>query len=435
MEIEKLYQEYLLSDGICIDSRIIKPNQIFFALPGSKVNGNAYAIQALKSGARLAIVEDKVLAESDLNCCFTDSSLLLLQALAKEYRRHLNIPIIGITGSVGKTTTKELITSLLSSTFKVIATEGNLNNHLGVPMTVLSIKKETEIAIIEMGANHIGEIAELCDICQPSHGIITKVGKAHLEGFGSLEGVIIAKSDLYRYLRDHSGTAFINDEDELLMAMSKGFEMNQILVSNTIMSSLVSSDPFLHLNIIYNEKSFDIHTQLPGIYNYENVCLALAVGVYFKIEIEKSIVALDGFKQMSNRSQHINHLSNEYILDAYNANPVSMAAAIQSFHSWKTNKQKILVLGEMKELGETRLKEHQKIIDLVNTYSWHSICLVGSSFSEIGKDKDHLYFKDVTELKSWYDGQIFSNTAFLIKASRGMTLEKMMNSITPGSTH
>ncbi|MEP7321024.1 MAG: UDP-N-acetylmuramoyl-tripeptide--D-alanyl-D-alanine ligase [Saprospiraceae bacterium] len=435
MDIDKLYQEYLLSDGICIDSRIIKSNQIFFALPGSRVNGNAYAIQALDAGARLAIVEDKELVNNEPKCRYTDSSLLLLQALAKEHRSHLNIPVIGITGSVGKTTTKELITNLLSSAFKVIATEGNLNNHLGVPMTVLSIKKDTEIAIIEMGANHIGEIAELCDICQPNHGIITKIGKAHLEGFGSLEGVIIAKSDLYRYIRDHSGVAFINDQDELLMAVSKGFEMNKIFVRDILRSSLVSSDPFLHLNIELHGKSLDVHTRLPGMYNYENVCLALSVGVYFKIDVDKLIALLADFKQMSNRSQHLNHLSNEYILDAYNANPVSMAAAIQSFHSWNTTKKKILVLGEMKELGDARLKEHQKIIDLVNAYSWHSICLVGPSFSEIGTDKDHLYFRDVTELKSWYDGQVFSDTAFLIKASRGMTLEKMMSGFTPDSTH
>lgn len=435
MDLDRLYLEFLQSDGVCIDSRALKPNQIFFALPGNHVNGNEYAIDALNSGARLAIVEDLKLTEENKRCVYAASSLQLLQQLATHHRNQFEIPVIGITGSVGKTTTKELIASILSTRYRIIATQGNLNNHIGVPLTVLNIKKNTELAIIEMGANHIGEIAELCAISRPTHGLITRIGKAHLEGFGSLEGVIIAKSDLYRFLRDHTGTAFIQDSDELVLAVSKGFEMHKVFVQQHVKGSILESDPFLRIEVRTSGESFLIDTRLPGKYNFDNIIMGIAVGIYFEVPPDQIRQAIESYTLSSNRSQHIYYQTNEFILDAYNANPLSMAEAIKSFHSWKTNKKKILVLGEMKELGDSRLSEHQKVIDLIDQYAWGDVCLVGPSFLETGRNRGYLFFNDVNALKSWYLNLEFTDTAFLIKASRSMTLEKMIDHINPGSGH
>jgi UDP-N-acetylmuramoyl-tripeptide--D-alanyl-D-alanine ligase len=435
MDLDQLYLEFLQSDGVSIDSRILKPNQLFFALPGSQVNGNAFALAALKAGARLAIVEDPALAGANDRCIYASSSLGLLQALAKHHREQFKIPVIGITGSVGKTTTKELIASILSTRYHTVATQGNLNNHIGVPLTILNINKNTELAIIEMGANHIGEIAELCEICQPTHGLITRIGKAHLEGFGSLEGVIIAKSDLYRYLRDHAGMVFVQDSDDLVLAVSKGFEMNKIFVQQMVKGSILQSDPFLQLEVVVSGESFLIQTKLPGQYNFDNIMMGIAVGIYFEVPFSLIRKAIESYALSSNRSQHIYSGTNEFILDAYNANPLSMAEAIKSFQSWNTNKKKILVLGEMKELGDSRLAEHQKILELIDEYPWDKICLVGPSFPEAGADQDYIFFNDVDALKTWYLKQDFKDTAFLIKASRSMALEKMIDHINPGSGH
>lgn len=435
MDIIELYQEFLLSDGICIDSRKLKHNQIFIALPGSKVNGHEYALAAILSGARLALVEDKQLTTLDKRCIYTHSTIIILQSLAKHHRAQLKIPIIGITGSVGKTTTKELVSKVLASKYNVTSTQGNLNNHIGVPLSILSINEKTEMAMIEMGANHIGEIAELCDIAQPTHGLITRIGKAHLEGFGNLDGVIKAKSELYQYLTDHQGTAFVNDEDELLMQVIAAFEMNKICIHQKIKGTILSSDPFLRLNIEIEGKSLLLNMNLPGKYNFDNILMAIAVGHYFNIDPDKIKSSLESYIQGANRSQHIHHSTNEYILDAYNANPLSMSEAIKSFQAWNTNKKKILILGEMKELGESREPEHQKIIDLINQFHWDRICLVGPSFNALGKDKDHLYFNDVQALKLWYNNNTFNDTVFLIKGSRSLTLEKMMDHLIPDSAH
>lgn len=436
MDISALYQEYLDSSGVCMDTRVIIKDQIFFALPGTQVDGGAYAAQAIQLGAKVALVEDLKFEDLKNRIFYVPSVLKCLQALATWHRKQLQIPILGITGSVAKTTTKELIQAVLQSTYKVKATSGNLNNHIGVPLSILSIRKDTEIAIIEMGANHIGEIEELCQIAQPTHGLITRIGKAHLEGFGSLEGVIIAKSDLYRFLARHQGMAFINDQDELLIHVSKGFKMIKKYYADFVTTDLLSSDPYLKLRFKFKNASIEVQTQMPGLYNVSNFSAAAAIGAYFDVSVQNIQSTLQSYQSTSNRSQWLPIDSNEFIMDAYNANPLSMSEAILSFSTLPTRNKKVLILGEMKELGDTSAAEHQNIHALLSRFDWNIVCLVGSAFKKSREPKsNYFYFDDVHELKRWYDQQYFDHTTFLIKASRSMYLEKLFDQANSGSAH
>ncbi len=437
MSIEEIYRHFLSSNGVSIDSRTIQQNQIFFALGGSRVAGHTFANDAITKKARLAIVDSGYSKDTN-GIVVVKSALETLQRLAAYHRDRLSIPLLGITGSVGKTTTKELIHSVLSTHYKTYCTQGNLNNHIGVPLSVLAIQQDMELAIIEMGANHIGEIESLCEIARPTHGLITKIGKAHLEGFGSLEGVIIAKSELYRFLQKNNGTAFVNEQDELLLAVSEGFEMKKIYIHAKLNTELIESDPFLSLRIQQPEVTESIlNTRIPGKYNLPNIEAAICIGDYFKVPMDKIMLGLESFESKSNRSQLVNYQGNTYLLDAYNANPVSMQASIKSFADLATSNKKVLILGEMRELGKDSTKEHQYIIDLINTYKWDQVILVGSHFSALTGIPDFFYFKEITELAVWFENQKFTDTVFLIKGSRGVALEKLFKQqvVNPGSSH
>ncbi len=427
MEMDNLYQEFLKSDGVSIDSRTIKPNQIFFALPGTKNDGSDFAHEALDKGARLVILQNKPLKDH-VKFIQVKSVIETLQALASSHRDHLTIPVIGITGSVGKTTTKELIATVLGAQFNAFFTLGNLNNHIGVPISILSIQPEHQIAIIEMGANHIGEIADLCAIAKPTFGLITRIGKAHIEGFGSLEGVIIAKSDLYRYIRDHHGTVFIDVQDPMIFNVSKGFDMEKINIHQAFQYKLISAQPNIILDLKDESEWIRLTTLIPGDYNLSNILMALAVGKYFTIPLQKMTDALSRYENKSNRSQLISLGTNQILLDAYNANPTSMMAAIESFAAWNTaGNQKIVMLGDMKEMGTEALAEHQKIHDLLLQKTFDQVCLIGTTFSQTKSLNDRfMYFENVDALRAWYQQQSFQHSYILIKASRGMTLEKVL---------
>ncbi len=435
MNIPDLYTEYLISTGVCIDTRILKAGQIFFALSGSKVDGSTYARKAIDQGARLAIVENASLEDQDTKIIYVPSVTAVLQDLARWHRSQIHIPVIAITGSVAKTTTKELIHAVLSTQYNVTATLGNLNNHLGVPLSILSISSSTEIAVIEMGANHIGEIKLLCDIAQPTHGLITKIGKAHLEGFGSLEGIIIAKSDLYRHIQESKGVAFINEEDPLLLDVSRGFDMQKVYYQDQIKSSLIQAEPYLQLQMKTTGASIDVKTQLPGQYNQINFLAAAAIGTYFNIALSNIQKALQSYQSAMNRSQLISVDTNLFIMDAYNANPLSMSAAIESFAASTEINQKVLILGEMKELGLSKIQEHQDIVALIQRYEWYKVCLVGSAFLESGEHEQFLYFQDVLDLKKWFDLQSFTRTTFLVKGSRSMELERLVPELSHDLKH
>jgi UDP-N-acetylmuramoyl-tripeptide--D-alanyl-D-alanine ligase len=437
MLIEEIYQQFIECDGVSIDSRTIQPNQIFFALGGSPAAGLIHAEDAVSKGARLAIVGGPNFSK-DSRILLTDSPLKTLQQLADCHRSKLSIPVLGITGSVGKTTTKELIYSVLATHFRTFCTKGNLNNHIGVPLSILGISPDTEIAIIEMGANHIGEIEALCEIAKPTHGLITTIGKAHLEGFGSLEGVMIAKSELYRFLQKNKGTAFINDEDSLLMAVSSGFEMEKIFIHDQFISGLEAADPFLTVRIKRKgEAETIINTRIPGKYNLANIDAAICIGNYFMVPVEKIKLGLESYESKSNRSQLLNYGGNSYLMDAYNANPLSMEAAIRSFGDLVTRDKKVLILGEMRELGHDSAKEHRQIKELISGYEWERVILVGPQFSVIPAKPGFYYFDDVTDLAAWFEKQEFKDTVFLVKGSRGVALEKLFitQTVNPGSSH
>jgi UDP-N-acetylmuramoyl-tripeptide--D-alanyl-D-alanine ligase len=437
MDLSALYKEFLLSDGISIDTRSLKQNQLFFALPGEKVNGNQFAIKAIENGARLSIVSDLDLIAQNSQCVYFEDTLNALQELAKIHRKTIHIPIIGITGSVAKTTTKELISCVLSARYNTYATFGNLNNQIGVPLSILGIPKATEIAVIEMGANHIGEIAELCNIAMPDYGLITRIGHAHLEGFGSLEGVIVAKSDLYRYIRDNGGIAFINDQDPILRALSKGFVMNKIFIHEGLESTIIKSDPELEIEVKYKGTSVCFKTHIPGLYNLENIVASISVGLFFKVELDKIANAITSYFPKANRSEWIVLGTNDILMDAYNANPTSMKEAIKSFAAYKTHKKKILLLGEMKEMGDDLNWAHNEVLEMVREYksAWHAVCLVGHGFIEVNKGKDFIEFENVFQAKDWFDNANFEQSAILVKGSRSMTMEKIIGNTRSDSAH
>ena len=431
MDIHDLYAIYQQFPSVETDTRKLKPNDIFFALKGNNFNGNHFVKQALQAGASFAVIDDKdveILGKTIL----VKDVLQTLQELANFHRKQFNtlpagrqVPFLAITGSNGKTTTKELIHAVLSSSYQTYTTEGNLNNHIGVPLTILKIRNDAEIAVLEMGANHIGEIASYCKIAQPTHGIITNCGKAHLEGFGSLEGVKKAKGELFDHLRTSRGTAFVMWYYDYLRTMSNG--IHEIISYGSRNASIegwvLKNEPFLEIGIQHSKVLASIKTQLIGEYNFPNVLAAVTVGKYFKVPEEKIKSAIENYVSANNRSQMIEKGSNKIILDAYNANPGSMVSAIQNFAKIK-NDNKVLMLGAMAELGKESLHEHKLIINLIGEYKWKDVVLVGGDFLKI--NHPYLKFETTEKANAWFRKQDFKNSFILIKGSRTIGMEKVI---------
>jgi len=420
MTIKEIHQIFLESAGVCTDTRSLQKNQLFFALKGDNFNGNKYAKQALENGASYAIIDE---AEFDTtNTILVKDVLSTLQELAAFHRDYLGIPIIAITGSNGKTTTKELLNAVLSTTFKTYATPGNLNNHIGVPLSLLAITKEHELAIIEMGANHKKEIESYCQWAKPNYGLIGNIGKAHLEGFGSIQGIIESKSELYDAVEQNNGTIFYNLDDEVITSQSKKVSKRLSYgAKNADYSySIDASQTFVAV------KFDDLHVQshLIGTYNGVNMGAAIAVGKYFKVSNENIKEALENYIPANNRSQIIDYKGNQVILDAYNANPTSMQAALESFSKIATN-PKIVFLGDMFEVGNSSSEEHLKVIDLLSKLNFDKAILVGKHFYEHKNDTFH-FFETTAEAKKWLEQQEFKNYTILIKGSRGMKMESLI---------
>jgi len=415
MKTEQLYLLYSKHFLVDTDTRTIRKNTLFFALKGAHFNGNQFAEEALSRGASYAIVDEEKYAQTP-RVLVVENVLVCLQQLANYHRKQLNIPIIALTGSNGKTTTKELINAVLSQKFKTTATLGNLNNHIGVPLTLLSMNTRTEIGIVEMGANHAQEISFLATIAEPDFGYITNFGKAHLEGFGSIQGVINAKSELYDYLSKDHKTAFVNPNDALQLERTKN--INRVLFNSDELQFL-EVNPFVKLRF----KNRTIQSNLIGKYNDTNLSAAITIGQYFKVPDDAIIAAIEQYAPQNNRSQMIRSKENTLILDAYNANPTSMEAALQSFHLLKES-SKAVILGDMFELGENSVEEHQAIADLAAKLHFNQVYLVGAHFYGI-KTKSH-QFKTFDDFKNFLIAHPPKQQTFLIKGSRGMSLERLL---------
>ncbi|MEY3119026.1 MAG: hypothetical protein RIT30_959 [Bacteroidota bacterium] len=422
-----LYEIFKKSSGVQTDTRKLKLGDIYFALKGPNFNGNIFALAALEAGASFAIVDeniphseavdDRILQVADV--------LTTLQDLAKHHRQQFDIPFIAITGSNGKTTTKELIAAVLSSHFKTYTTIGNLNNHIGVPLTLLSIQADAQMAVIEMGANHLHEIQSYCQYAMPNYGMITNCGKAHLEGFGSEEGVKKGKGELFDYIKEHKGAAFVMNDYDYLNNMSAGIE-NIITYGNTL--GALQGQPQTNnglLQVVFTKGTLldKIQTQLVGDYNLPNVLAAVCIGQYFKVPMDKIKTAIENYAPSNSRSQLTTWKNNQIILDAYNANPSSMKVAVDNFAKLAAE-NKIICLGGMKELGEATFNEHQALIDQLKQSSWTKVVLVGNEF----KDCTHPYqfFESVTAAKKWLKDQNFVHHTILIKGSRGIQMEQLI---------
>ena len=431
MQIAELYKIYQQFSSIETDTRKIKEGDLFFALKGPNFNGNQFAKQALASGAAYAIVDEEITEPGNRTIRVNDV-LKTLQELALYHRRQFilpvaekQVPFIAVTGSNGKTTSKELIHAVLSSTFKTYTTEGNLNNHIGIPLTILKIKEDAEIAIIEMGANHQKEIEGYCTYTMPTHGVITNCGKAHLDGFGGEEGIRKGKGELFDYLRLHNGTAFVMWDYDYLQDMSAGIK--EVITYGThdagVTGNVKTSSTLLEVTISSAKGLDSIKTNLVGDYNLPNVLLAVAIGKYFKIPDEKIKWALENYVPSNSRSQLIEKDSNKIVLDAYNANPTSMKAAVENFVKMEGS-DKVLILGGMMELGSQSVDEHQGLIDLISKYNWKNVVLVGGDFDKT--DHAYLYFENSEEAKDWFKSQHFSDTNIIIKGSRSTQMEKVL---------
>lgn len=424
MTLSALYDLFLECSSICTDSRKITPECMFFALKGDTFNGNVFAKSALENGAKYCIVDEKEYADAERIILVKDT-LTTLQQLATFHRKNLGLPIIALTGSNGKTTTKELINSVLLTQFKTTATKGNLNNHIGVPLTLLEMTINTEIGIVEMGANHPKEIEFLCNIALPDYGVITNFGKAHLEGFGSLEGVIKAKSELYEHLKSHNKTIFVNQNDVVQVKQVGDYKLTYSFRSNTSHVSsinLKSSQPFVTLEY----DGLTINSHLTGTYNFNNICIAIAFGAYFKIQPENIKRAIESYIPSNNRSQFITIGTNTILMDAYNANPTSMLAALENFNVLD-GPNNVLFLGDMFELGNDAALEHQNIVNYIMSHFDGTVYLIGKNFYKTVAQKPNISkFETFEDLKSNLDPSKIKHSKLLIKGSRGMALERVL---------
>lgn len=424
--MSNLYPIYLNHPSVQTDTRKLKAGDLFFALKGDNFNGNEFAQQAIDAGAAYAVI-DEARYEIPGRTILVPDVLKALQDLALQHRRSFNIPFIAITGSNGKTTTKELVHAVLSTTFKTSTTEGNLNNHIGIPLTLLKVKSDAQVAVVEMGANHRGEIAGYCTYAEPTHGLINNVGKAHLEGFGGLEGVKKGKGELFDYLRTRKdGTAFVNWDYDYLREMSKGIP--NIIKYGTgddmlVRGSVLQAEPFLQLELQHDRTRLLVQTQLVGAYNLPNVLAAATVGLHFGVALSDIKQALQNYTPSNSRSQLVRQGGHDIILDAYNANPSSMRLAIENLAKLPAE-HKILILGAMAELGEESLAEHQGIVDLIGQYEWDAVALVGGDFLKIAHPYTSL--KDADEARNWWKSQQFPASHVLVKGSRSTRMETVL---------
>ncbi len=425
MNIQSLYQKFQECKGISTDTRKILPGSLFVALKGPKFNANAFAEEAIKKGAKFAVVDDANYVLDDRYLLVKDG-LDALQQLAKHHRDRLNIPVIGLTGSNGKTTSKELVNAVLSKKFKTYATKGNLNNHIGVPLTLLSIDKSVEIAIVEMGANHVGEIASLSEIANPTHGFITNIGKAHIGTFGGFENIIRAKTELYRHLIAHNGTVFINSQNPILSRMATHFKSPVFypVAGDYYHAELISADPFIKFKA---ENGEVVETKLLGAYNFENIAAALCVGKYFGVDAAMANEAVANYAPENMRSQILKKNSNTIILDAYNANPSSMAAAIENLAAMQA-RHKVAILGDMYELEEEAAKEHRAVGQLLKAKKLADVWLVGELFEAAKSEMPEArFFPSKEKLIEALKQNHFQDAVILVKASRGMGLETIVD--------
>ena len=432
--IKNLYRIFLDHPLICTDTRNIQNDTIFFSLKGETFNGNEFAETAINNGAAFAVVDEEKYVKDD-RFLLVDNTLKTLQRLGSYHRSTFDIPVIGITGTNGKTTTKELIRNILSQKYKAQATIGNLNNHIGVPLTLLSVKHDTDIIVIEMGANHIGEIESLCKIANPNFGIITNIGKAHLEGFGSKEGIVKAKSELYSHMKNIGGAVFVNINNSLLYELSQN--LNTVFYGDNpkayTYGEFIEADPFVKLSWTNKDytpdteiQNFIINSKLIGAYNFENILAAICVGTYFDVEPEKIIRAIEQYTPVNNRSQIIEKTEKLIILDAYNANPSNMEAAILNLKKMPGEK-KIAIIGDMLELGKYEVQEHRKILKLLKKQNFHQLIFVGQTFCKVCSSDDGLCFEDTDAAFSWLQNKPLPASVILLKASRGIKLEKLVD--------
>lgn len=418
IQLYEIFQQY---PEITTDTRIIKPNSIFFALKGEHFDANQFASKALSQGCAYAVVDDPSVV-ADERFLLVDHVLNALQALAKHHRKVLNTKIIGVTGTNGKTTTKELIYAVLSKKYHTVATQGNLNNHIGVPLTLLSMTEETEIAIVEMGANHPGEIAELCEMAMPDYGVITNIGKAHLEGFGTFEHIIRTKSALYDAVKANNGTVFVNADNPLLMDLAQGCNQKTYGMHQAdCIGEIIKTDPRISLKFDNEE----IHTHLTGIYNVENILAAACIGRFFNLSEPHIKIGLESYYPNNNRSQIVRFDKMTVIMDAYNANPTSMHAAIESFSQLQA-RNKFLILGDMLELGDYSEEEHQAIIQLLESKHLEEYALVGKHFSKT-RTQNIPKFETVEQAADFLKHYPLNGYTILLKGSRGIKLEKILD--------
>lgn len=424
MDINNIHHFFLKCNSVSIDTRKIEPGSLFVAIKGDNFDANTFAKEALEKGASFVIIDNPNYFIDERTIVVKDS-LKTLQELAKFHREFLNIPIVALTGSNGKTTTKELIQVVLSKKFNTKATFGNLNNHIGVPLTLLSFTKDTEVGIVEMGANHQKEIEFLCEIAKPDFGYITNFGKAHLEGFGGVEGVIKGKSEMYTYLGNHHKTVFVNLNDPIQVEKTtriNSFTFGLNTKNADVLIDSINANPFVEVEV--NDTKITSH--LIGLYNSNNINAAISIGIKFGVSLPDIKSAIEGFVPQNNRSQLLSVNSNEIILDAYNANPSSMVVALENFFQLE-NKNKIAILGDMFELGEESLEEHQSIVDLVNNNNSVTTYFIGKDFfsNKIQNENCH-FFLTFEDFAQSINGKAISNSLILIKGSRGMALERTL---------
>ncbi len=434
LSIAQLYELYLSHPVISTDSRKISEGCLFFALKGERFNGNLYAMQALEKGAAFAVVDEKEHAQ-DERCLLVEDVLVSLQDLARHHRRQLSTPVIAITGSNGKTTTKELCAAVLSQQYRTHFTQGNFNNHIGVPLTLLAMPLNTEIAIIEMGANHQGEIAALCEIAEPTHGLITNIGLAHLEGFGGPEGVKKGKTELYRFLARHGGTVFVNLDEKHLKDSAKAIPHQVDYCQSEAPDyqhlpfefQLLASSPFLKIGFMYNKGNswMEVESQLVGQYNFGNITTAMTLGRYFKVPPDKIRKAVENYVPQNNRSQIITRGTNTFLLDAYNANPTSMKRALDNLAQME-GQYRMAILGDMLELGTYQDQKHREMLTHAQELQIDQIVVVGPAFGEVAGD-GVLHFDQVDQVRPWLESQELENYLVLIKGSRGIQLERLLS--------
>jgi len=425
MDIQNLYSLFQSSNGVSIDSRSIKKDEIFFSIKGDNFDGNSFALDALDKGAKFSIVDDIKLKNQNDKIIFVENSLKELQNLSRYNRSKYDVKVIGLTGSNGKTTTKNLICNIVSQKYNTLCTDGNLNNHIGVPLTLLNIKPETEIAVIEMGANHIGEIENLCQMCMPDIGLITNFGSAHLEGFGDLKGVIKGKTELYSYLIKNYGHIIINNDDNIQKEECKTdlySSFGKDKSSDFVFEYTKELDKLVLLNDNYR-----FSCKIYGTYNFPNIASAISIGRFLDLDNDQIQIGLSKFQTEENRSEVLQYQGNTIYLDAYNANPTSMIAAIDNFNK-EIKDNKIVILGDMLELGNFSKDEHEKIIDLLHKMEIESVYLVGKNFSSINiSDSRFKKFNDTEQLIRGLDLTKIKNKSILIKGSRSIGLEKLIN--------